>query len=318
MPIKNQSIKIPEKVTSSMLDKITIYSVNTTMPDEETFKFLRDKLVDSTTTTDTVFGTGQLTYKGIWNSDETILAGLCDKNPSKPSYSIRVVGSSAFDKFAKIVRLHSDSLTAVKVTRIEALAFSSLSSDEDTVGLVLDAAKIQAGLSNARIKVSVTNKGYFQLGTASSSTFCQVGLVREEGSKRPCLGLVVRTGESTAKFMSLLNERNLSVEDLIAINLRTRIQELIDCDLKRLVLTLISSQFSIPSKESLKVKPKSTLSSKGKYLNSAFKAALKDLEMPTLRDETTSLIKDFFFILKDKGFSIQQTKAKKEEGASTS
>lgn len=163
-------------------------------------------------------------------------------------------------------------------------------------------------MKTSRIKVSVTNKGYFQLGTPVSTTFCQVGVVNEEGSKRPCLCLIIRTGETSAKFMSLLDERSLSLEDLIAMNLRARIQQLIDCDLKRLILGVLKSNFSIPSKDSFKSKSTNTVSSKGRYLTSAFKSALSYLETDTLRDETRSFINEFLSNLQDKGLNTTSEK----------
>jgi hypothetical protein len=112
----------------------------------------------------------------------------------------------------------------------------------------------------------------------------------------------MKASESQAKFMALLDQRKLSLEDFLAITLRSRFQGLVDWDLKKLVLVFLSSNFSIPSTESLKMKPKEQLSSKGKYIRSAFKAAINYLDMDTARDEMKLLINEFLSNLKSKGF----------------
>mgnify|MGYP001806886148 CR=1 FL=1 len=231
MPLKKQSIKILEKGTNSILDKVQLHSLNATTSNEETYKFLQKQLLEGVVTMDVAFGTGQLTYRGLGSSDHTIVSGVCNKNPSKPSYCIRLVGELAFNKLTKIARLNSSNLVDLKITRMEATAFISLSSDIEAVNLVQEAAIIQSGLKSSRIKVSVTNKGYFQLGTPSSSSFCQVGVVKEQNSKRPCLYLVMKASESQAKFMALLDQRKLSLEDFLAIPLRSRFQGLVDLSL---------------------------------------------------------------------------------------
>jgi len=307
----NGNIQKLDVISSSYLDTLKVMSCNVTFKSRESFNTIKDILFpDETSLTSVKYGSGPLAYSGKGNADETLLFGT-SKDGS--SYLIRSVGDKDTAKLIRVLRTESSAVLEAKISSSEAIVGISLDDYSTQNNLLIEALKV--GSKSSRMKISSTSDKVLQLGSTSSSKFIQV--YRSKDDRRPsnvCLAIFMRFKENEAKFFKLADERNLTLEDFHALALRDVIDNLNDCDLKDMLLRFIGQTFTIPNKDKIK-QSKQVANPKLKYIQSAFKTAMKYLDITELRTETINLITNF--IQQFNEFRSQQpvtsSKKKKDE-----
>lgn len=205
---------------------------------------------------------------------------------------IKVQGTEDCKKFNTVLQGMTSTLGDLRVSTTEGLGGISLEDGVNPKDLIASAIESQKDLSLKKLKVSLTSKGYFQIGSSTATKHILIGEAIDSTTKEKCLCIISKVKETSPKFIGLLNERNLGLEDIHALSIRECFNKLKDCKLKTIVLSYIKQAFTIPTQDSLKVK-KDSVPTKIKYLQSSLNSTFKYLNDESLKTSTNEVVNEF-------------------------
>lgn len=290
MPIKIRKSRIVDSVSDSLLNVFELRSCTLTMSDKDIFKLVSGKYVLNEPISEMKYGTGVLAYTGQGLDNGSMFVGQATSRSNSTLYLIRAETNQYCVKLNSVVRAETAKLAAIRMSVSEGLGGIRIPDNVNPDVLLQKAINKQSQLKSKRLKVSLTSQGFFEIGSPSSTKFIQVALVHQASDpNKQCLCIVSRVRESSPKFMGMLDNRNLGLEDIHALSIRDSFEALIDCELKKLVLDYVKCMFQVPTKEALKPK-KIIQSPKVRYIQSAFASSLEYLNNPALKEDIQTSI----------------------------
>lgn len=282
--------KLRKTLSSSEVNKVTLESVNITLTETSTYDVVKTSLLPKDVpTTEKKYGAGQVQYTCSTNGASTI---LCGKRDGSDTFMVRAVGEQAVKKLGSLLQESSEKFASCKVSNSVATMGIPLTSSNSTAQLIEDAVLAQKGRLG-RTRFSVLSDGTLAVGSANSTKYIQICEVKDTAKPpQKCLSVQCQVKETSAKFITSMHSRGLTVLDMHGIIMRDVFTALNDCQLKEVLMDFIAKNFSLPSKESLK-QAKGKELSKIKYVRSALTSSLKYMTDPVLKDATGKLFEEF-------------------------